>query len=143
MPMTIEYIDAIARAKQRDVLYIIFTPSDFEQRDYFEPLESYNWVQDNRRKEICRWLDEHKIIWKPCGYFASENSFGSYRGQIYLDVPYDETNATYQMVREYLEYPDGSMRSPTIGFCYLPLENAMKNAHHDVPGFWEKWAETF
>jgi hypothetical protein len=28
-------------------------------------------------------------------------------------------------------------------FCYLPLAVAMENAHHDEPGFWDRWAENF
>jgi hypothetical protein len=46
-------------------------------------------------------------------------------------------------LHEYLEYPDGSMRFPTVRFYFLTLEIAMQNAHHDEPGFWDKWAENF
>lgn len=49
----------------------------------------------------------------------------------------------YQTVRYYLEQMDGTMRFPTVRFYVLPLEHAMKNAHHDEPGFWERWAEKF
>jgi hypothetical protein len=28
-------------------------------------------------------------------------------------------------------------------FCYLPLDLAMKNKHHDEPGFWDRWADNF
>ena len=67
----------------------------------------------------------------------------SYRGSIYVDVPFDTTDSTYQLLQTYLENPDGTMRHPTVTFEYYPLEMAMKNAHHDEPGFWERWAENF
>jgi len=35
------------------------------------------------------------------------------------------------------------MKIDGVVFCYLPLEMAMKNAHHDEPGFWDRWAENF
>jgi hypothetical protein len=44
---------------------------------------------------------------------------------------------------DYLEYPDGTMRFKNVCFYALSLEIAMQNAHHDAPGFWEKWAENF
>ena len=66
-----------------------------------------------------------------------------YLGNIYIDVAFDENDPQYQLVRKYLENPDGTPRNKRVRFYYLPLEHAMKNAHHDEPGFWEKWAETF
>ena len=35
------------------------------------------------------------------------------------------------------------MRNEQVQFFYLPLEHAMRNAHHDEPGFWDKWADNF
>jgi len=127
MPMLVEHIDAIARKKQRDVLYLTF----------------HHRKQDPMRDTVCKWLTEHHIEWQPCGHFADESSMCSYRGQIYLDVPYDDNNSSYVLVRDYLENPDGTMRFETVGFWYLTLEKAMENAHHDEPGFWEKWADGF
>ena len=60
-----------------------------------------------------------------------------------MDVPFDDNDPVYVLVRDYLENPDGSMRFETVVLCYLPLAIAMENAHHDEPGFWEKWAEDF
>lgn len=51
--------------------------------------------------------------------------------------------ALNQLVRDYLEYSNGTMRFETVGFWYLPLEKAMENAHYDELGFWERWAESF
>jgi hypothetical protein len=138
MPMLVEHIDAIARKKQHDVLAIYFHPETV-----YEDWGSYNYKRDPHRKRVILWLKKHKIEWQECGDFASENCMCSYLGQIYIDVPFDENDPQYQLVRDYLENLDGSMRNEQVIFRYLPLELAMKNAHHDVPGFWEKWAENF
>lgn len=142
MPMLIEHIDAIARKKQRDVLYLTFHPRKTPNTDPWDR-PSYDWQQDPKREMVCNWLTEHNIAWQPCGHVASENMMCSYRGQIYLDLPYDDNDPLYVLVRDYLENPDGTMRFETVTFWYLPLERAMENAHHDEPGFWEKWADEF
>lgn len=142
MPLLIEHIDAIARQKQRDVLYVAFRSSQPVDDDWDSDAD-YDWKSDPVRQSVCEWLTEHQIAWQYCAEIADENYMGPYRGSIYLDVPFDEDDALYQQVRNYLENPDGSMRFPTATFYYLPLEKAMENAHHDEPGFWEKWAEDF
>jgi hypothetical protein len=142
MPQLIEHIDAIARTKQRDVLYVTFNPAIKPDAEYdFETL--YDWEQDPIRKTVCKWLTEHNIPWQECGHIADENYMSSYEGQLYLDIPFDENDPQYQVVRDYLENPDGTMRLDPVCWWYLPLERAMENAHHDEPGFWEKWAEDF
>lgn len=143
MPQLIEHIDAIARQKQRGVLYLEFHPGkkwDQKDRSWLE----YDWRRDVRRTEVIKWFDEHGIAWQICAHFANECIIECcYLGDIYIDVPYDEDNPQYKLVSNYLENPDGTMRDENIRFYYLPLEVAMKNAHHDEPGFWDKWAETF
>jgi hypothetical protein len=145
MPYTIEYIDAIARKKKRDVIYLEFTngnvPSDAEMSPLDMP--SVNWRELPIRKTIIEWLDANKIEWDLCGHFASTRVMASYRGQIYIDIPFDPGLPAYQTLAEFLELPDGTGRFPGVGFHYLPLDVAMQNAHHDEPGFWEKWADGF
>lgn len=146
MPLLIQFIDAIARQKGRDVLFVHFGEFD----DTTEPLpisedEGYphDWQNDPQRIELIAWLESHGIKWCPCGEFASENSMCSYMGDIYLDVPFDRADPVYQELSRRLENPDETRKVPGVTFCYLPLESAMRNAHHDEPGFWEKWAENF
>jgi len=131
MPYLIEHIDKIAREKGRDVLYIYF-------RFYY-----FNYKDSPVRIKLLQWFYENKIEVLPCAIVASEHHFESYRGQLYIDVPFDENHPDYIKVRDHLENTDGSSRIPGVIFCYLPLEHAMKNKHHDEPGFWEKWAENF
>lgn len=135
MPQLIEHIDAIARAKGRDVLMVIFHHRRADKQ--------INWEGLPIRQQIIDWLDAHAIQWKPCAHFANTNMMCGYRGQIYIDVPFDEGDPRYRMVRDYLEKPDGSALFEDAMFCFCPLSDAMKNAHHDEPGFWEKWAEDF
>ena len=142
MPRLIHHIDAIARQKQRDVLFVTFTPVNYD-RFGISGDSHYDYEDDPKREEVCTWLTEHHIGWEPCGHIASENLMCSYEGQIYVDVPFDDDDQAYQLVRDYLEHPDGSMRTESVVFWCLTLERAMKNAHHDEPGFWERWAETF
>lgn len=134
MPQLIEHIDAIARAKKRNVLYVVFHENLRDQID---------WEQLPVRKQIIEWLDVNSIAWKPCGHIASTNIMVGYKGQIYIDLPFDEKDPTYRKLCNYLEKPDGTMAFEGMTFCYHTLSAAMENAHHDEPGFWEKWAENF
>jgi len=135
MPQLIEHIDAIARQKKRDVIFLEFINAERPRLQPFEEIES--------RKRILEWFDAEAIPWRMCGHIASENVMRSYAGQVYIDVPYDLNNPTYQDVQAFLEYPDGTMRFDDVKFWILSLDDAMKNAHHDEPGFWERWAENF
>lgn len=147
MPRLIMHIDYIARQKQRDVLLLTFYDGwmDFPRQDKRKP-----WIKEFEKKKhprskIIKWLDKNNIKWEPCGDIASENGFASYRGQLYIDLPYNETDPVYKKLSYYLENRNGEIRKQfrKTKFWLLSLELAMKNAHHDEPEFWEKWAETF
>ncbi len=133
MPMLIPFIDAIARQKQRDVLHLEFCPEQ----------DGLDWAELPVRQQIIDWLTAHGIGWMPCGPFANVRVMESYRGQLYIDLPYDKALPAYQALEAFLENPDGSMRFPQVDFYCLTLDLAMKNAAHDAPGFWESWAEKF
>lgn len=134
MPQLIKFIDQIAREKQRDVLYIEF------DREFYQDYDYEDW---DERTQFIQWLEQNKIAYQICGGWASENSMESYRGQLYIDIAYDRSLAEYQKLSEHLEYADGRMKIKGLLFCYVPLEMAMKNKHHDKEGFWERWAENF
>ncbi|WP_185244934.1 hypothetical protein [Citrifermentans bremense] len=139
MPEIIEHIDAICRKKQRDVLYIQFYPFDFYDIARSTKCD-YNWGTDARRRAVRDWLDQHGIQWAMCGPFAESGGFyhHGYAGDIYVDVPFDEADPYYCLLREHLENPDGSMRDENVRWYYVRLQDAMKYVHHDQPGFWEK-----
>jgi hypothetical protein len=149
MPQLIEYIDAIARQKQREVLFLTFDADDYfelgeeiDEEDLVQ-FEETDWEKSPVRQMVIDWLNEKKFAWQPCAGPASENCIDGYTGHIYVDVPYDETNPDYMTLRDFLEHPDGKLRFEGMAFYRLPLATAMKNAHHDEPGYWDKTADNF
>ncbi|MCP3024301.1 hypothetical protein [Cupriavidus basilensis] len=135
MPQLLEHIDAIARRLKRDVLYLDFVEAKRPHYADYRRLDS--------RVRITQWLDSEHISWCECGPFASEMVMRSYAGEIYVDVPFDEADAQYRTVQAFLEHADGTMRFDNVKFYIVTLERAMHNAHHDEPGFWERWADNF
>jgi len=136
MPQLIEHIDAIARRKQRDVLFLEFLGNEIDS-----PRSRWNWGASVGRQTVINWLKANQIRCQSCGDIAETNSMTPHAGQIYIDVPYDETDSVYQKVLRYLETPDGSSRLPGVRLFVLKLHIAMENVHHDEPGFWDRWAE--
>jgi hypothetical protein len=137
MPGLIQHIDAIARAKKRAALYLEFHP---EARSEWR---NYRFGDDPVRSGILAWLDAHGVGWVECGPFADPDRMRPYLGQVYLDVPYDESLPEYRTLRDFLELPDETMRHPGVRFFVMPLDYAMENAEHDEPGYWKRWAESF
>lgn len=131
MPALLRHIDAIARAKKHDALHLEFHPKNWEE------CRAYCYENDSIRADIIAWLDSSGFGWEECGPYANINRIEGYRGQLYIDLPFDETNEQYCQLRDYLEYPDGTIRQPTVRFYVTTLDYAMKNAEHDQPGFWE------
>ena len=134
MSQILKYIDQIGREQNRDVLYI-----EFDREIY----SNYDYEQYEERNNLLKWLKDNDIPYEKCAHYASENGWESYRGQLYIDVPMDENNDKYKLLNEHLENSDGSFKIKGVKYMYLPLEVAMKNKHHDEPGFWDKWAEDF
>lgn len=134
MPDLIRHIDHIARLKGRDVLYVRFHHSVRERPD---------WERLPVRSMLIAWLDANNYAWTCCGHVGSTELIGPYLGQLYIDVPFDEVDPAYRRLRDFLEKPDGSMVFDDALFCYYPLDEAIKNAHHDAPEFWDNWAASF
>jgi hypothetical protein len=141
MPVLIEHIDAIARKKQRDVLFVRFNDPETQiSASATVTTSRVHWRELPIRQTLIDWLDSNQIDWDLCGPVASVNGMSGYRGQIYIDVPFDLSFPKCQLVLAFLEYPDGTFRFPEAELCCLRLETAMFNAAHDEPGFWErKW----
>ncbi|MDE2430174.1 MAG: hypothetical protein KGM99_15740 [Burkholderiales bacterium] len=70
--------------------------------------------------------------------YANVDIMDSYRGQLYIDLPYDAAPPGYQDLEVYLQNPDGSMRNLDVEFWHLSLVVAMKNAAHDESGCWNE-----
>lgn len=137
VPFLIDHIDAIARLKGRDVLYVTFP----ECENWFDVNgPTFDWEDYAARNSIISWLNKNRIGWVPCANFAHEHLMESYGGQIYVDVRFDPDDETYRKVREFFENPDETAKIERAKFWYVQLAMAMKNKHHDEPGFWEEHA---
>ncbi|WP_349606910.1 hypothetical protein [Cupriavidus sp. DF5525] len=138
MPQLNEHIDAIARKAGRNVLYLTF----FEDPSG-APVEVH-WEDNPSRQAIVGWLDANGYTWQVCGEVASDDWLVcGYRGSIYIDVPFDPGLDAYRRLEHYLEHTDGTLRLPQMRFWALSLALAMRNAHHDEPGYWERRMEDF
>ena len=137
MIMRIENIDRIARLKRRDVLLLEFENWKKTTRRRFD------WRTHPSRKTIVRWLDEQAIAWHPCDSMANLSRLNAYSGQIYIDLPYDPNEKRCKLLEEFMALPGDAPRWPGAKLWLVPLEVAKANAHHDKPGFWDEWTETF
>lgn len=144
MPKLIYHIDAIARKKNRDVLLLAFHNGITWDSAYLYGSADYQ-SPDHPRQKIIKWLEENEIGWEECADIANETGWQAYRDQIYIDVPFDTDNENYKKLINYIEDSGGNVKAefPNTYFYFLTLSEAMKNAHHDEPGFWDKRAETF
>ena len=153
MPLLLEHIDAIARQKQRGVLYLEFHPlaldpkagEDLSKQDVWawKTMPDSAWKALPVRQQIIDWLNARGIGWQACGHFADVGLMMGYRGQLYIDLPYDKSLPAFQALQVFLENSDGTMRYPEVFLIYCSLDKAMENTAHDEPGFWDRWAENF
>ena len=153
MPQLLEQIDAIARQKQRGVLYVEFHPralapqarENLSAQDVqaWKTMPDSAWQSLPIPQQIIDWLDAQGIGWRPCGHVADVGLMMGYRGQLYIDLSFDQSLPAYQALQAFLENPDGTMRYREALVFYCSLEEASKNAAHDAPGFWSRWAENF
>ena len=141
MPVLIKHIDQIARIKNRTVLFVGFEQEEGSSLLAAPNHTNHNWKTDKNRIELIDWLNDNGIEWTMCGHFASESGWMSYQGNIYVDVPWDESDPKFVMFQQRLENSDGSPKNPLVKIWACDLEMAMKNKHHDEPGFWENWAD--
>jgi len=144
MPRVVKTLDQIARAKQRDVLYITFhqQPESESTADIDEQDDTpFDWEGCANRKAVISFLDAQNIPYQVC--FDPQPTSGvvilamPYEGQIYIDFPYDESDTQCKKLESYLENTDGTTKLPGVHFWLYPLDIAMENAEHDEPGFWE------
>jgi len=104
MPQLIEHIDAIARQKQRDVLFIRFSDSVDQGGEIGSTTSYRDWESSAVRLAVIEWIDKERIRWCRCGDVAATHSMGHYDRQIYIDVPVNETNSVYQRALGYCTF---------------------------------------
>ena len=132
MPQLLQHIDAIAREKNRDVLFI-----------HFEHYQEDGEGDDPIRSIVLDWLDDHEIVYQPCMGLEQEGYIDTYAGDIYVDLAVDEEDASYRELCEYLEDDEGNMRLDGVLFFVLSLEIAQelederKTQSHNYVAFFE------
>lgn len=115
MPLLLPNIDAIAREKNRDVLFV-----HFEEYDHEHP------EKNTVRNEVLDWFDLQHIEYFPCMGLESEAVLRSYSGDIYVDVPFDAQNPAFRTLSEFLEDEQGNMKIDGVLFFSLALELALE-----------------
>ena len=115
MPQLLQHIDAIAREKNRDVLFV-----------HFEDYEENEQNPDSNRQDVLSWLEQNNIPYEKCTGLEEEGSIDSYWGDIYIDVPFDLDNEQYQILSDYLEDEEGVMKIEGVYFFVLYLETAIE-----------------
>ncbi len=128
MPFLIQHIDAIAREKMRDVLYIGFDPFAFEQ-----PLVNpMNWLKWDVRNTLIAWLDEQCIAYSLCMGMSAPDCDGFYSGGLYIDVEHNTGHPQYQKLCSHLEDEHGNSHIRGVIFYLLPLRIAQQNVFADA-----------
>lgn len=115
MPQQLQHIDAIAREKSRDVLFL-----------HFENYQQDGEGDDPIRSIVLAWLEDHEIEYLPCMGLAQEGFVDTYAGDIYIDLAINEDDATYRELCEYLEDDEGNMLLDGVLFFVLSLEIAQE-----------------
>jgi hypothetical protein len=139
----LRHIDAIARAERRDVIFVRFSAEILSSRRSRGGRCEDASNSPPLRTKITEWLDSNGFTWEPCADVANIDQVKAYEGQIYIDLPCDDSLPAFGTLTAYLETPDGKSRFKGVQLSCCPLELSMKNAHHDAPGFWDQWAENF
>ncbi len=112
MPQLLPALDDIAIEKQRDVLFV-----DFELD------ENNDYMNCKVRDELIKWLDEQNIAYQECFHTHDGCTLTMpYLGGLYIDVPFDLNNPTYQKLSQHLENEDGSLKIDGLTFWVLTLD---------------------
>ncbi len=120
MPQLIGTIDAIARERQRDVLYARAPPSA-------DLLFDHKWERAAGRVALVEFLTAHKMIrWEECMDWNSGVLVAPYDGSLFIDLPVNVTNEQFQAVCAILEYPNGRPRFSDYRLYVFPLFLALR-----------------
>ncbi len=128
MPVIVKKIDEIGREKMMPVLSISFNPPATDDDCWGT---DFDWQHDEMRMQVLAFLTANNIPWVMCGEAVSDDCTAPYMGRVFTDVPFDENNEQYQLLKNFLENDDGSMRYDNVTFWVLPLSNAIAMANSD------------
>jgi hypothetical protein len=77
-------------------------------------------------EEIVLNLKFLELFNEECFGVASDNGFGRYRGQLYIDVLFDESLDSYNLLNNHIEPQDGVLRFEGIELWTVLLAMTMK-----------------
>ena len=140
MPQGIKNIDKISREKGRDVLFLEFHPKLNPEAEGERAFELFDYENNEIRKTIIKWFEENNIGFMKCAGMTVQGGaivMECYNGQLYIDVPFDDNDPNYIKVRDFLEYPDGTVKFEGLKFYNVPYILAMKLSYTDDPDFWD------
>ena len=134
MVVLLNHVDAISRQLGRDVVWVEFN----------RELRVRDWTKNNLWTETTDWLKENGFDWSKCFQIANTSILmGRYDGSLILDSVCVEDSTGLKKLDGYFEKPDGTPTVEGRMLWILTLDVALKNAHHDEPGFWEECADNF
>jgi hypothetical protein len=130
MAILFDTIDGMCRKKQRDVLFIrhpFYRYNDMYYNTRIEiPIDAKvkylnfkYWTNNTISLDFVNFLKTNNIGYEYCldvGILEGGNIC------IYIDVPHNKNNPNYQLLEDYLENPDGSMKHKELLFCYIKLD---------------------
>lgn len=118
MPKLLHHIDEIACERQHDVILVEF--------HNFAVGYHLDYQSNPSRRAIVEWLDDNNIPHWECSGVPSGFGCPRYRGEIYIDVPYDRDDTLYMKIESFFENPDGTnrhegawLRGYTLESCIL------------------------
>ena len=119
MPRLLHHIDEIACQRQHDVIFVEF--------HHFGSKHPQDYRTNASRTTIVNWLTDNNIPhWERS---SMPSGFGGvrYRGEIYIDVPYDREDPLYLKIESFLENPDGTKRFEGAWFRGFTLASCMSH----------------
>jgi hypothetical protein len=119
MPKLLHHIDEIACERQHDVIFVEF--------HNFETCYQLDYRANPSRAAIVDWLTDNNILHWECSSVPSGFGCPRYRGEIYIDVPYDRDDPLYLKLESFLENPDETMRFEGAWFRGFTLDSCMLN----------------
>ena len=132
MPQILRHIEFIAQEKQRDVLLIRFGPSR-NAGELPQSIDQWPASLKTKREHLIAWLHANTIGHEDCYPAGTLNCIEfPYDGTLYIDLPFDVTNPTYQTFIARLENADGTPRDPEVICFYIPLERALRKIANAV-----------
>jgi len=127
MVFEIGTIDSIARALERDVLFLGLTDEESPERDIYV-------------EAVTEWLDAHGFGYRLCTAFSEDIVYiEGGPACIYLDVPPISESVGLSAIVEKFGPIGGPPVDPGLVVGILTLGDALKNAEQDDPSFWDRF----